>query len=65
MAVKINMESNVKKATRDSYGQALAELGKDHEDIVVLDADLAETTKTILFKNLLLLKKKKIIFIKK
>lgn len=51
MAVKINMESNVKKATRDSYGQALAELGKDHEDIVVLDADLAETTKTILFKK--------------
>lgn len=51
MAVKINMESNVKKATRDSYGQALAGLGKDHEDIVVLDADLAETTKTILFKK--------------
>ena len=34
--------SDVKKiATRESYGNALAELGKEHEDIVVLDADLA------------------------
>ena len=32
--------SDVKKiATRESYGNALAELGKEHEDIVVLDAD--------------------------
>ena len=34
--------SEVKKiATRDSYGNALAELGKLHEDVIVLDADLA------------------------
>ena len=34
--------SEVKKiATRDSYGNALAELGKEHENLVVLDADLA------------------------
>ena len=51
MAVKINMESKEKIATRDSYGKALVELGKQHEDIVVLDADLAETTKTGLFKK--------------
>ena len=34
--------SEVKKiATRASYGAALVELGKEHEDLVVLDADLA------------------------
>ena len=34
--------SEVKKiATRESYGNALAELGKEHADVVVLDADLA------------------------
>ena len=42
--------SEVKKiATRDSYGNALAELGKEHEEIVVLDADLAGATKTAVF----------------
>ena len=44
--------SEVKKiATRDSYGNALAELGKLHEDVVVLDADLAGATKTAVFKK--------------
>ena len=44
--------SDVKKiATRESYGNALAELGKEHEDIVVLDADLAAATKTGVFKK--------------
>ena len=44
--------SEVKKiATRDSYGNALAELGKEHEDLVVLDADLAGATKTAVFKK--------------
>ena len=42
----------VKKiATRESYGNALAELGKEHEDLVVLDADLAGATKTGIFKK--------------
>ena len=42
----------VKKiATRDSYGNALAELGKEHENLVVLDADLAGATKTGVFKK--------------
>ena len=44
--------SEVKKiATRESYGNALAELGKEHEDLVVLDADLAGATKTGIFKK--------------
>lgn len=42
----------VKKiATRDSYGNALVELGKEHENLVVLDADLAAATKTGTFKK--------------
>lgn len=44
--------ADVKKiATRDSYGNALVELGKKHEDLVVLDADLAAATKTGIFKK--------------
>ncbi len=39
-----------KKATRESYGQALAEFGAD-ERIVVLDADLSKSTKTEVFKK--------------
>lgn len=38
-------------ATRESYGNAMAELGKKYKNVVVLDADLAEATKTINFKN--------------
>ena len=38
-------------ATRDAYGKALAELGEKYKDVVVLDADLAEATKTIEFKK--------------
>ena len=40
-----------KIATRDSYGNALVELGKSHDDLVVLDADLAAATKTGTFKK--------------
>ncbi len=43
--------SVVKIATRDSYGNALVELGKLHDDLVVLDADLAAATKTGVFKK--------------
>ena len=43
--------SEVKKiATRDSYGDALVELGKEHDNLVVLDTDLAAATKTGKFK---------------
>ena len=38
-------------ATRESYGNALAELGKINPDVVVLDADLAGATKTGVFKK--------------
>lgn len=44
--------SEVKKiATRESYGHALVELGAAHENLVVLDADLAGATKTDIFKK--------------
>ena len=44
--------SDVKKiATRESFGNALAELGKEHPEVVVLDADLAGATKTGVFKK--------------
>ena len=44
--------SEVKKiATRDSYGNALVELGKEHENLIVLDADLAGATKTCIFQK--------------
>ena len=38
-------------ATRDSYGNALVALGRKNKDIVVLDADVAKATKTILFRE--------------
>ncbi len=44
--------ADVKKmATREAYGKALAKLGAEHEDLVVLDADLAGATKTDTFKK--------------
>ena len=44
--------ADIKKiATRDSYGNALVELGKAHDNLVVLDADLAGATKTGTFKK--------------
>ncbi len=44
--------ADVKKiATRDSYGKALAKLGAEHENLVVLDADLAGATKTVTFQK--------------
>ncbi len=45
------MSEIVRKATREGYGAALVELGREHEDIVVLDADLAASTKTGMFKK--------------
>ncbi len=40
-----------KIATRESYGNALVEFGAKYDNLVVLDADLAEATKTIKFKK--------------
>ncbi len=45
------MAESIKIATRESFGKALCELAKEHDDIVVLDADLAAATKTEIFKK--------------
>ena len=45
------LEGKKKIATRESYGNALAELGKINDKVVVLDADLAGATKTGVFKK--------------
>ncbi|MCL2633571.1 MAG: transketolase family protein [Oscillospiraceae bacterium] len=45
------MADIIKKATRESYGEALVELYKICPELVVLDADVAEATKTITFRK--------------
>ena len=47
----MTMADTVKIATREAYGKTLVELGAENKDVVVLDADLAEATKTIYFKK--------------
>jgi transketolase len=45
------MENAKKIATREAYGNALAEFGETYENLVVLDADLSASTKTGIFKK--------------
>lgn len=45
------MAEIIKKATRESYGEALAELGDEYDNLCVFDADLAAATKTNIFKK--------------
>ena len=45
------MADVIKIATRDAYGKALAKLGAEHDNVVVLDADLANATKTQTFQK--------------
>ncbi len=45
------MAEVIKKATREGYGAALLKLAKEHDDFIVMDADLAEATKTVTFKK--------------
>ena len=45
------MAEIIKKATRESYGEALAELGDEYDNLCVFDADLAAATKTSIFKK--------------
>ena len=45
------MSEVIKKATREGYGDGLVEVGKENENLIVLDADLAEATKTNVFKK--------------
>ena len=47
--VKTKLEFKMGMATREAFGRALAELGKENQDIVVLDADLSKSTYTNLF----------------
>lgn len=51
MAENMAPKAVKKIATRESYGNALAELGAENPDVVVLDADLAAATKTGIFKK--------------
>ena len=45
------MSQVIKKATRESFGEALCELAEENKDIIVFDADLAAATKTGIFKK--------------
>ena len=45
------MADVIKKATRESYGEALRDLAEEYPQLVVLDADLAAATKTGIFKK--------------
>ena len=45
------MSEITKEATRVGYGDGLVEVAKEHDDLIVLDADLAEATKTNIFKK--------------
>ena len=45
------MDIENKKATRESFGEALVEIGKENENVVVLDADLAGATKSGIFSK--------------
>ena len=45
------MNLDLKIATRESYGEKITEIGQKNDKIVVLDADLAEATKTSVFKK--------------
>ena len=45
------MADIIKKATRESYGEAIRDLAEEYKDLVVLDADLAAATKTGIFKK--------------
>lgn len=49
--MKIDLSGTTKIATRDTYGNTLVEIGKEHPELVVLDADLAGATKTGVFKK--------------
>ena len=45
------IERKMGAATRDAYGKALVEIGKENPDVIVLDADLSKSTKTEMFQK--------------
>jgi transketolase len=51
MPAKTKFEIKEGPATREAYGRALVELGRENKDIVVCDADLAKSTMTVYFQK--------------
>ena len=51
MPAKTKFEIKVGPATREAFGRALVELGRENKDIVVCDADLAKSTMTVYFQK--------------
>jgi transketolase len=47
----MNTKSPLREAMRDAYGHALVELGKEIQEVVVLDADVSKSTKTCYFQE--------------
>ncbi len=51
MPAKTKFEIKEGPATREAFGRALVELGRENKDIVVCDADLAKSTMTVYFQK--------------
>lgn len=51
MPAKTKFQIKEGPATREAYGRALVELGRENKDIVVCDADLAKSTMTVYFQR--------------
>src|SRR5262252_11165100 len=51
MPAKTKFEVKLGAATREAFGRALVELGRENRDIVVCDADLAKSTMTVYFQK--------------
>src|SRR3977135_2619954 len=51
MATKTKYELKTGVATREAFGRALAELGRENKDVVVCDADLSKSTMTLYFQK--------------
>src|SRR5580693_9153696 len=51
MPAKTKFELKMGPATREAFGRALAELGRENKDVVVCDADLSKSTMTLYFQK--------------
>src|SRR6266478_1706923 len=51
MTAKMKFEIKLGAATREAFGRALVELGRENKDIVVCDADLSKSTMTVYFQK--------------
>ena len=52
MGAPAQPSTGTSKASRDSFGEALVRLGETHPELVVLDADLSESTRSGKFANI-------------